>query len=359
MVNAPRRARLQILSLLGIGLAVATLIGAFRDCDPTRVAALLERVGVAGLLILVPQVVSLFVESLGWRMAFGRMGHKLPLAGLFRARIATEALAQTLPMGVVISESMKPVVLAKTCGADLSTSLAGMAARKWLLAGSQGLCIMAFACWSFPVLTRISAGVVGFAGLPYLLMGVAVLLLLAADLTHSMLAQGRVAARLHAFLTTLPWAWLRNRLLPLQARFVATDGQLKAFFATAWTSPAPLFTFLLVWLLEAVDTFVILYLLGVHLPWITAGGLEVSVSFMRSVLIMLPAGLGVQDLGYLTFLRALQVPDVLNVAAAFLLLKRAKECVWAITGYVILALSLRKQGIWTPRDYRVATVGPM
>jgi hypothetical protein len=35
------------------------------------------------------------------------------------------------------------------------------------------------------------------------------------------------------------------------------------------------------------------------------------------------------------------VPDVLNVAAAFLLLKRSKECFWAVVGYVVLALELR------------------
>ncbi|HEX2869884.1 MAG TPA: lysylphosphatidylglycerol synthase domain-containing protein [Polyangiaceae bacterium] len=343
MAKEARRARLQVLGLLGIGLAGGTLLWAFRDCDLTRVAALLKRVGVAGVLILVPQLLSLFVESVGWRMAFERMGRKLPLAGLFRARLATEALAQTLPMGVVVSESMKPLLLAKSCGAELSTSLAGMAARKWLLAGSQGLCVMAFACWGFPVLTRISASVLGFEGLPYLLMGVAVLLLLLADVSHSLFAQGRVAARLHGLLTKLPWAWLRARLVPLQSRFVATDGRLRAFFATAWTSPGPLFTFLLVWLLEVADTLLILYLLGVQLPWTTVGALEVSVSFLRNVVFMVPAGLGVQDLGYLTFLRALQVPEVLNVAAAFLLLKRSKECFWAIVGYVILALELRPQ----------------
>lgn len=104
----------------------------------------------------------------------------------------------------------------------------------------------------------------------------------------------------------------------------------------------PLFTFLLVWLLEAAETFLILYLLGVHLPWTTVGGLEVSVSLLRNLVFMVPAGIGVQDLGYLAFLRALHVPDVVNVAAAFVLLKRGKECCWAITGYVILALLLRK-----------------
>jgi uncharacterized membrane protein YbhN (UPF0104 family) len=56
---------------------------------------------------------------------------------------------------------------------------------------------------------------------------------------------------------------------------------------------------------------------------------------------MVPAGLGVQDVSYLAFLRALGVPDALNVAAAFLLLKRAKECFWAAVGYAILAFDLR------------------
>jgi hypothetical protein len=56
-----------------------------------------------------------------------------------------------------------------------------------------------------------------------------------------------------------------------------------------------------------------------------------------------PAGLGVQDLSYLAFLRALQVPDALNVAAAFLLLKRSKECFWSMIGYALLALELRER----------------
>jgi uncharacterized membrane protein YbhN (UPF0104 family) len=56
---------------------------------------------------------------------------------------------------------------------------------------------------------------------------------------------------------------------------------------------------------------------------------------------MVPAGLGIQDASYVAFLRALHVPDALNVAAAFLLLKRSKEIFWAICGYVVLAVELR------------------
>jgi len=322
-------------------LAVATLAWTFRGTEPQRVGALLARVGGAGVLIVVPQCLALFVESVGWRMAFDGMGRKLPLFGLFRARLATEALAQTLPLGVVFCESMKPVLLARTCGADLPTSLAGMAARKWLLAGSQSLYVAGFTWLAWPVLSRISGVVLGGNGLPYALLGAAGLLLLIAVSSYVCLAHGRVASRLHASLSRLPLPWLKTRLAPLKSRFSHTDGQLRAFFATAFNSPLPLLTFLLGWVLEAADTFLILYLLGVRLPWTTVGALEVSSSFLRNVAFMVPAGLGVQDLSYLAFLRALNVADALNVAAAFLLLKRCKECFWAAVGYTVLAWDLR------------------
>lgn len=293
------------------------------------------------MLIVLPQLLSLLVESFGWRLAFEGMGRRFPLFGLFRARLATEALAQTLPMGVVFCESMKPVLLARGCGAELPTSLAGMAARKWLLMGSQSMYVGGFAVLSWSMLSGISGRVLCTAWLPQALLGAGGLLLLMATGTYVALAHGRIASRLHALLSRVPSAWLRARLAPLEARFSRTDGELRAFFATAFRSPLPLLSFLTGWLLEALDTFLILWLLGVHLPWTTVGALEVSASFLRNVAFVVPAGLGIQDVSYLAFLRALDVPDALNVAAAFLVLKRSKEMFWAVWGYVVLALELR------------------
>jgi hypothetical protein len=128
---------------------------------------------------------------------------------------------------------------------------------------------------------------------------------------------------------------------PLAARFAQTDDHLRGFFRAGWRSPWPYLGFLLGWLLEAADTLLILHLLGVRLPWSVGGALEVSASLLRNLAVVVPAGLGVQDVSYLAFLRALQVPDALNVAAAFLLLKRGKECFWAACGYALLAFELR------------------
>ena len=302
---------------------------------------LLGGIGGAGLLILLPQLLSLLVESFGWQLAFARMHQRLPLLGLFRARLATEALAQTLPAGVVFCESMKPLLLARTCGAQLTTSLAGMAARKWLLVASQSAYVGGFALLAWAPLTRISREVCGKAGLQYALLGAALLLLLLASASHALLSRGRVAARAFAFLTRIPSARLRAKLTRLGAGFDHTDGQLQTFFRNARGLPGPWLAFLSGWLLEAAETILILYLLGVRLPWATLGAVEVSSSFLRNVAFMVPAGLGVQDLSYLAFLRALHAAQPLELTAAFLLLKRCKECFWAGIGYVILALDLR------------------
>jgi hypothetical protein len=236
---------------------------------------------------------------------------------------------------------MKPLLLARTCGADLSTSLSGMAARKWLLVATQGLYVAGFGLLAFPVLATTSRPLWGGPGLPYLLLGAATSLLALAGVSYGILAHGRVAARIHAVLSRLPWPWLRAKLAPEQERFDRTDHQLRSFFDGVFRSPLPLAAFLAGWLLEFADTWIILHVLGVRLPWTTVGALEVSASFLRNVAFMVPAGLGVQDVSYLAFLRALGVADALNVTAAFLLLKRGKECFWAAVGYAVLAIDLR------------------
>jgi hypothetical protein len=198
-----------------------------------------------------------------------------------------------------------------------------------------------FALLSWPMLRHVSTSVLGAAGLPQALLAAGGLLLVMAAGSYVLLAHGRVASRLHTLLGRIPSAWLKQKLRALEAPLTRTDGELEAFFATAWRSPLPLLAFLASWLLEALDTYLILTLLGVHLPWNTVGALEVSASFLRNVAFVVPAGLGIQDVSYLAFLRALDVPDALNVTAAFLLLKRSKEMFWAAWGYVILALELR------------------
>ena len=63
---------------------------------------------------------------------------------------------------------------------------------------------------------------------------------------------------------------------------------------------------------------------------------------MRSAAVPVPAGLGVQDVGYVLCLRALGVPDATTVATAFVVLKRGKDLFWILLGFALMALGERK-----------------
>jgi uncharacterized membrane protein YbhN (UPF0104 family) len=55
---------------------------------------------------------------------------------------------------------------------------------------------------------------------------------------------------------------------------------------------------------------------------------------------MVPGGIGVQDTGYVTVLMA--AGNSGSLAAAFLVIKRSREALWAVLGYILLAMSRKK-----------------
>ncbi len=65
---------------------------------------------------------------------------------------------------------------------------------------------------------------------------------------------------------------------------------------------------------------------------------------LRSAAVPVPAGIGVQDLGYLLFLKALGVPDWKTAGTAFVVLKRGKDLVWVLAGFALLALGRWRRG---------------
>jgi uncharacterized membrane protein YbhN (UPF0104 family) len=90
------------------------------------------------------------------------------------------------------------------------------------------------------------------------------------------------------------------------------------------------------WFAEAGETWVLLRLLGVDLSFPAVLAFEPVVSFARSAAFFIPAGLGVQDAGYMAFLRQAGISDAVNRAAAFVLLKRFKEVFWIAIGWILL-----------------------
>ena len=78
-------------------------------------------------------------------------------------------------------------------------------------------------------------------------------------------------------------------------------------------------------------------LLGAGLSFRSVFSFEGVLALARGLAFFTPSGLGVQDLGYLAFLKGLGVQQAINVWGAFVLVKRGKEIFWIIIGYLLLA----------------------
>jgi uncharacterized membrane protein YbhN (UPF0104 family) len=92
-----------------------------------------------------------------------------------------------------------------------------------------------------------------------------------------------------------------------------------------------------------VETYLFVLALGADAPLATAMAIEALAVLLRHVFVVLPAGLGVQEIGYVTLMAATGVGDA-SFVAAFALLKRTKELVGCSVGYGLFALD--RKGTW-------------
>jgi len=304
----------------------------------------ITRISGLGLaLIAVPALVALGLECVGWSRVFESLGQRVAIRPLLRVRLMTEAVAQTLPLGVIWAESLKPMLLGRHAAMPASRAVAGLFARKYLLVGSQATYVALLSTFGFATLAKLSlslTGHVAFAWSAFVASGVLCLTALALCGTF---ARGCAAERVLALLRRVPNRRFQRGLLRREASFANTDRLTERYFELGFArmTLAPGVFFLCGWLCESLESFLILKLLGVELDFFAVASIEVCLSFLKNVLFVLPAGIGVQDVGYVSCLSALGVPDALNVGAAFSALKRGKELFWAAVGYALLASDLR------------------
>ena len=324
--------------------ALSLLVWTFHDVDLGRVGESITSISTFGLaLIAVPALVALTLECLGWRRVFECLGQGVSIRPLLRVRLMTEAIAQTLPLGVIWAESMKPVLLGRHAAVPAPRAVVGLLARKYLLVCSQAMYVALLSAFGFATLERLSFSFTGHAALAWSAFAASAVLCLVALGLGGTFACGRAAQRVLAFLRRIPNARLQRGLLRREANFTGTDELAARYFELGFsrTTLVPGAFFLCGWLCEALESFLILKLLGADLDFFAVASIEVLLSFVKNVLFVVPAGIGIQDVGYVSCLGALGVPDTLTVGAAFSALKRGKELFWAAVGYALLASDLR------------------
>jgi uncharacterized membrane protein YbhN (UPF0104 family) len=319
-----------ILRWLAAIVAACVFVRVLSNADLDRALSLIGRIGPAVALIALPYLLVIGFDALAWKWLLRIVGRDLGFGRLLAVRLSTEAVLLSFPGGALLAEGLKPLLLARD-GVPYAETTATLAAKKVLLVGTQSLYLATAAILGWNVLATIRPQ------LPLAVLLTALVLAIAASAMLLIFLHGSLGARSHRLLERLPSARLRAWLEVRRSGFAAADTHLATVFGAHVTelsrAAGPYF---LSWLAESLESWTILHLLGVSLDFTQVLAFEAVVSLLRSLVFFVPAGLGVQDAGYMTALGALAIRDPIDVGAAFVLLKRAKEVFWIVTGYGVL-----------------------
>ena len=334
-----RRRKLSASNVLGVALILLLLGLSFRGADLHAIGRSLGNLGplkVAVLLSLQP--LAWCAETYGWRSVFVILGPQVRFSSLLNIRIGTEAITIAAPAGALVADSLRIPLLMRGLDISAAHALAGTCARKYALLVSQS-CYTLFAAWlGFEALRIASSALLkGSQQLPWVVVAAGAMIALGAIMLRALLSRGNAAFGVRAALSKLRFERVQKFLRESERVFADTDGALLRFFAQPRAEFAIHFWFWLGWLIEGIETWLVLRCLGANVTLAEALAMDAAVVFLRNVIVIVPAGLGVQDAGYALFLRALGVPAAVELAAALALLKRGKELLWVLLGLWLLS----------------------
>jgi uncharacterized membrane protein YbhN (UPF0104 family) len=330
-VKCPRHGHRGLLkgALALVALAIVCRAGGSVHVD--QAAAMVVRSGAWVAVGLLPYAVALALDALAWQHLLKPVT-LAPLALLVRVRLRCDAFGATVPGGTLVGESIAPAWLRASM--PLEVGVAAVAARKCVVGAAEGLYLVASGIAAFSVMATRSRAV------PWIVLALGLAMLALFVSVGLALRSGAIAGRLHRRLASIPVGPLRGWIAPAARAFADTDERLASILRG---SPGRLalacLLSLLAWTVESVESWLLLRLVGVTLPLHTVIAFEASASLLRSIGAFSPGGLGVQDAGYIAALGALGMPEAITAGAAFLVLKRGKDLVWAVAGYASLLLA--------------------
>ncbi len=320
----------RLLRLLVLVVSAGLFVRVLWMADLRNVGRLLVEVGPLALLAVVPYGLAVTLDTAGWAAILRGLEARVATWRLLGLRLSTEAVHLSFPGGPLIAEGLKVWLLSRRFGVGIAEGSASLAVKKALQIGSQGVYLLTAALVAGASLADASV-------LRPVLLGLAAFTMAVSAGMVTVLLSGRVAERLWKLLRRVPLARVQRWTLSREVAFVDTDQHVRAVLQSHAPGLVVAFLWILCgWFAEAGESWLLLRLLGVQLSFPAVLAFEPVVSFARSAAFFIPAGLGVQDAGYMALLRAAHIPDATNRAAAFVLLKRFKELFWIAVGWMLL-----------------------
>jgi len=319
--------------MLLAGIAVFALV--LRGTDLSATLEVLGRTGVLLPLALIPYLFQIGFDALSWRTLLAGLDRHVTWRRLLAIRLSTEAVLMSMPAGSIVGETLKPYLLVRTDKVPPADTIASVGVKKCLLVFAQATYLATALVLGWSLLDQHSDALIGRGGAPYVVIGaIAFLLVVGAALSVALIG-GAVSERIHRLLMRIPIAGVRDWLAARQEPFTATDSSFRRLGGASRPRIFAAYLMLLgAWFVETCETWILVELLGLDVPFVDILVMEAVAVLLRNLAFFVPAGLGVQDAGYLAFFHAFSLPT--PVGGAFVILKRGKELCWVAIGYATL-----------------------
>ncbi len=318
------------LSLLVWHIGITRIYEAVTQLGPSAMAA-----------ILLPSLLMYVLEAYGWQVTLGPRAKDVPFRRVLAIRTAGEVVNMTTPTAYVGGEPLKAYLLARQ-GVPLIEGLASVVTAKTTMTIAQILFILAGIGLGFWLLgSDGSAGQTVTAALVsvgLLLFGVGAFVLIQRQgmFTWMLKILRRLGLRLE---------YLESReqqLMELDRTIADFYGRRQAAFLLSTV------LFLLGWLAEALEVFVMVLCLGEPITVLSAVAIGALSVFIKGGTFFIPGSLGAQDAGNLLLLTAFGYGEVTGIT--FALLRRFREFVWIAIGLLCLVLMTKGDDRRLPVD---------
>ena len=290
--------------------------------------SLLMNVGPLLIPVYAIYAIGCLFDTAAWKLILDTPAKSISFFRLLQVHIAGESMYRFIPAGVVVGEATKVYLLNKQSRFDGAEIVSSLVLRKLLMGLSQGIYIA----------IGVFLGIIfsqHFGMIRLLSVGISISVLLVFAAMGVKLSRGTLFIWLFRLLRNVPY--IGPAVEKKEGFFKETDLVLKDFFIRKRKqSILAFFLFFLGWLTEAVETFLILAVLGMSVAPYHVLMFEPLVSLTRSVAFFIPGGLGVMDSGYVSAFGAAGVINAATAGVAFIVIKRSKELFWIVAGLTLL-----------------------
>jgi uncharacterized membrane protein YbhN (UPF0104 family) len=328
-----------IAGYIGFGLGIILIAFQIRQIDFAGVLERISAIGFSSVFILLPFLALHLLETIAWIRVFPPSITKIPFFKLLKIQLITETISMTLPAGMAVGEPLRPFLCNRFIGIPLPAAVASVAVRKLMLGVAQGIYTIIGAIAGFSLLQTVSIPMLPIGLLGYIMVGAGTAVFLLFFFLLLLLLNGNAAKNVHKILMFVPFKRGKIWLLTKETGFLNTDEELKSFDAPfAGRLIFVLLIYILAWFMLAIESYIILRLLGVEITFLQVLSMDTAITMLRALFFFIPSGLGVQELGYRVFFQALGMHNFQDYGA-FVLLRRFKELLWYAVGYAIMFFS--------------------